>query len=165
MTPETAKGLLDFLLPQLREEAATTRKVLAAIPADGGAYKPSEKCMTGLELATHIAAAEAFFLNGVITGAFEWKQPDLKTPAEVVAFYDATVPPLLDKLAGLSPEQLANPLTFAIFTEPAVGFLNLSMKHGVHHRGQLSTYLRPMGGKVPSIYGPSADESVQAAGQ
>jgi uncharacterized damage-inducible protein DinB len=164
MTPETAKELLDFLLPQLRQETATTRKVLAAMPADGGAYKPSEKCMSGLDLATHIAAAEVFFLNGVIAGAFEWKQPELKTPAEVVAFYDATVPPLLDKVAGLSPEHLAKPITFAVFTEPGVGFLNLSMKHSVHHRGQLSAYLRPMGGKVPSIYGPSGDDSVEAAG-
>src|SRR5262252_8556725 len=96
MTPETAKTIADFLTPQLAQEHATTRKVLAAVPAEDPSYKPSEKCMSALDLATHIAAAEAFFLSGVINGAFEWKQPDLKTPAEVLKFYDEVVPPLID---------------------------------------------------------------------
>src|SRR5438105_1444644 len=113
MTQESAKALLDFLLPQIQQESATTRKVLAAVPADTCGYRPSEKCMTGLELATHIAAAEAFFLNGVINGAFDWKQPDLKTPADVVAFYDETVPPLIAQVATLSGEKLAKVIHFA----------------------------------------------------
>ena len=57
--------------------------------------------MTGLELASHIALAEAFFLRGVINGAFEWKQLELKTPAEVLAYYDENVPPLLAQVASL----------------------------------------------------------------
>src|SRR3954467_8126590 len=101
MTQESAKALLDFLLPQIQQESATTRKVLEAVPADTCQYRPSEKCMTGLELATHIAAAEAFFLNGVIDGAFNWKQPDLKTPADVVAYYDENIPGLFEKIAAL----------------------------------------------------------------
>ena len=163
MTHEAAKTLADFIVPQLRQESATTRKVLAAVPATGFEYKPSEKCMSGLALATHIAAAEAFFLQGVIDGEFKWSQPDLKTPAEVVAWYDEKVPGLLTQAAGLSGEQLSKPLKFAIFEWPAVQYLALSLKHGIHHRGQLSAYLRPMGGKVPSIYGPSADEGVGAS--
>ncbi len=158
MTPETAKGILDFLLPQLQHESATTRKVLAAVPESGFDYKPSEKCMSGLALATHIAAAEAFFLNGVLNGTFEWKQPDPKSPADVVKLYDETVPELIAKVGGLSGEELAKELKFAVFNLPAVEYVNLSMKHSIHHRGQLSAYLRPMGGKVPSIYGPSGDE-------
>jgi len=163
MTEETAKGLLDFLLPQLRQESATTHKVLAAVPAGECQYKPSERCMTGLELATHIAAAEVFFLEGVCNGAFEWKQPDFKTPAEAMAFYDEKVPPLFDRVASLPAEKLAQPITFAAWTEPAVTYLSLSLRHSIHHRGQLSAYLRPMGAKVPSIYGPSADEGREAA--
>jgi uncharacterized damage-inducible protein DinB len=158
MTPETAKTIADFLAPQLAQEHATTRKVLAAVPADNFTYKPSEKCMTAIDLATHIAAAEAFFLNGVINGGFEWKQPDLKTPAEVLKFYDEVVPPLLEQVNQLPPEKLAQVISFAIFSNPAVAYLQLHLKHNAHHRGQLSAYLRPMGGKVPSIYGPSADE-------
>jgi len=163
MTHETAKSLLDFILPQIEQESATTRKVLACIPAETCQYKPSEKCMSALELATHIAAAEAFFLSGVLNGAFEWKQPDLKTPAEVLAFYDATVPPLIAQVGALSGEKLAQPIAFAIWNDPGVLYLNLHLKHSIHHRGQLSAYLRPMGSKVPSIYGPSADEPVQSA--
>ena len=163
MTPETAKALLEFLLPQLQQESATTRKVLAAVPSQRCDYKPSELCMSGLDLAGHIAAAEVFFLSGVVNGAFEWKQPEFKTPAEVVAFYDANVPALVAKVGAMPADKLAQTVTFSIWTDPAVTFLNLGLKHGIHHRGQLSSYLRPMGGKVPSIYGPSADEPREAA--
>ena len=163
MTNESAKALADFLLSQLQQESALTRKVLAAVPDENYAYKPSDKCMTGLQLATHIAAAEAFFLSGVINGGFNWQQPDLKTPADVVTWYDENIPGLQAKAAELSGEQLAQPIQFAVWNEPAVTYLTLCLKHGIHHRGQLSTYLRPMGGKVPSIYGPSADEPRKAA--
>jgi len=162
MTNEAAKILGDFLVAQIRQESATTRKVLAAVPAGNTEYKPSEKCMGGLQLATHIAAADAFFLRGVIDGEFKWEQPDLKTPDEVVAWYDAQLPALLDAAAALPPEKLTKPLKFAIFELPALDYLTMSLKHTIHHRGQLSAYLRPMGGKVPSIYGPSADEGIGA---
>lgn len=163
MTPENAKGMRDFLLGQLRHEYKTTCKVLAAVPADHCAYKPSEKCMTGLALASHIALAETFFLNGVINGAFDWKQQEFADPAAVLAYYENTVPALFEELAAMSGEKLAQPVTFAAWTQPAVTYLVLNLKHGIHHRGQLSAYLRPMGAKVPSIYGPSADEAVEAA--
>ncbi|HTS24810.1 MAG TPA: DinB family protein [Bryobacteraceae bacterium] len=163
MTEETAKGLCDYILPQLQREYATTCKVLAAVPADTCNYKPSEKCMTGLELASHIALADAFFLRGVINGAFEWKQQEFKTPGEVLAFYQETVPGLMAQIADLPGAKLAQDITFATWTHPAITYLSLNMSHGIHHRGQLSAYLRPMGAKVPSIYGPSADEAIEAA--
>jgi uncharacterized damage-inducible protein DinB len=164
MTEDTAKGLLGFLLPQLQQEFATTRKVLAAVPAAHCDYKPGERSMSAQELAVHIAASEAFFLRGVLNGAFEWQQPDLKTPAEVLAYYDENVPPLIEKLAALPAEKLAQALAMGPWNEPAIAFVSLSLRHSIHHRGQLSAYLRPMGAKVPSIYGPSADEGEQAAG-
>ncbi|MBZ5623340.1 MAG: DinB family protein [Acidobacteriia bacterium] len=163
MTEETAQALLDYLLPQLQKEFSTTRKVLAAVPAEHCDYKPSELCMTGLQLANHIAVAEAFFLRGVLNGAFEWKAMEFKTPAEVLAFYDETIPPLMAQIAGMPGAKLAQDITFAVFTQPAVTYLSFDMSHGIHHRGQLSAYLRPMGAKVPSIYGPSADEPIAAA--
>jgi uncharacterized damage-inducible protein DinB len=49
-----------------------------------------------------------------------------------------------------------------MFDFPGVDYLSLSLRHSVHHRGQLSAYLRPMGAKVPGIYGPSGDETVKA---
>ena len=159
MTADTAKTIADFLLQQTEQEYATTCKVLAAVPEEQSSYKPGEKCMSGLELATHIAASEPFFLRGVISGAFEWKQSDCKTPAEALAFYQESVPGLIAEARALSGEKLAAPIAFGPWNEPAVNYLAINLKHGVHHRGQLSAYLRPMGAKVPSIYGPSADEN------
>ena len=164
MTPDTAKTLLDFLLPQVRQEFQVTRKVLAAVPAAACGYKPSERCMSALELANHIAGSEAFFLNGVLHGAFaagDDEHAKATTPAEVLAFYD-TLPGLIDEIGKLPAEKLAQDVTFYQWTQPAITFLQLHLKHNVHHRGQLAAYLRPMGSKVPSIYGPSADEGLEA---
>ena len=163
MTEETAKGLAEYLLPQLQHEYTTTCKVLAAVPEGESGYKPSDKCMTGIELAAHIALAEVFFLRGVTSGAFEWKQLDFKTPAEVLAYYQENAPALLAEVAALPGDKLAKNIPFAVWDQPAVTYLSLCMSHGIHHRGQLSAYLRPMGAKVPSIYGPSADEPKAAA--
>jgi uncharacterized damage-inducible protein DinB len=109
------------------------------------------------------ASAEAFFLRGVINGKFDWKQEEFADPAAVLAYYDANVPALFDQLATLTGEQLTAPVTFAVWTQPAVNYLVLDLKHGIHHRGQLSAYLRPMGAKVPSIYGPSGDTEKPAS--
>lgn len=166
MTSESAKSLAEYLLGQLRYEHDVTRKVLAAVPSDQCSYQPSEKCMTGIALAAHIATAEAFFLNGVLTGSFNpGKPPELKTPAEVVAWYDANIAAMYDQVAAMPGEKLAQPINFFnMMNFPAVEYLSVCLKHGIHHRGQLSAYLRPMGAKVPGIYGPSADEPVTAAG-
>ena len=163
MTNDNAKALTDFLLPQLRQEFQTTRNVIAAMPADTSGYKPSEKCMSGLQLASHIALAEAFFLNGVINGNFDWKDQQFADPAAVLAYCDATIPALFDKVEALPADKLAQPITFHSWTMAAVEYLALDLKHTIHHRGQLSAYLRPMGGKVPSIYGPTADTEAQTS--
>jgi uncharacterized damage-inducible protein DinB len=163
MTEDTAKTIADFVLQQIEQESATTRKLLAAVPAEHSSYKPSDKCMSALDLASHIAASEVFFLRGVINGAFAWNEPDFKTPAEALAFFDETVPGLIAEVRALPPAKLATPIQLGPWNDPAVMYLSFDLKHGVHHRGQLSAYLRPMGAKVPSIYGPSADEGVQAA--
>jgi uncharacterized damage-inducible protein DinB len=63
------------------------------------------------------------------------------------------------QVKALSDDQLLKPISFfGIMTQPAVTYLSFLLMHGIHHRGQLSTYLRAMGAKVPSIYGGSADE-------
>jgi uncharacterized damage-inducible protein DinB len=64
----------------------------------------------------------------------------------------------LDRVRGIPGEKLTNVIDlFGMIQAPGVNFLAIALKHSVHHRGQLSTYLRAMGGKVPGIYGPSAD--------
>ena len=163
MTPENAQAIAAFLLPQLRQEFETTRRVIAAVPADTAGYKPSEKCMSGLQLSTHIALSEAFFLNGVINGKFDWVDQKFADPAAVLAFYDAAIPALFNQIEALPAENLAQPITFHSWTMSAVDYLAMDLKHGIHHRGQLSAYLRPMGAKVPSIYGPTADTEAEAS--
>ena len=160
MSPEKAKIVSDFLCKNLENEYKTTRRVLAALPDNQMEWQPHEKGFKAGDLAWHIVGADCFFLTGIADGAYgapaKIERP--KTVAEIVAFYDQHFPPLLERVQSLSGEQMAKPLTFAIFNNPAVIFLNLASHHSVHHRGQLSAYLRAMGAKVPSIYGPSADE-------
>ena len=75
-----------------------------------------------------------------------------------MARYQVRMPAAIARLKGMPAEQWARELDmFGKWKMPAVGFLSLAVRHSIHHRGQLSAYLRAMGGKVPSIYGPSAD--------
>jgi uncharacterized damage-inducible protein DinB len=79
-------------------------------------------------------------------------------PADAVARYRSSVPLALDRVRAMSGDQLASTLNlFDMMTTSGVNFLAMALKHSVHHRGQLSTYLRAMGGTVPGNYGPTAD--------
>ena len=166
MTSEQAKTILDFLLPTLHSEVKTTAKVIAAAPAEQEGFKPSDRCMTALELAWHTASADVWFLNSIVDGKFDspggGKPEEIKTIVDVSTWYEANMAPAMARLAGASLESLAAPVSFFGMMEwPALGYLNFSMLHTAHHRGQLSSYLRPMGGKVPAIYGGSADEPLK----
>ncbi len=161
MSPEKAKTIADFLCTNLEREYSTTRRVLAALPDDQMNWQPHEKGMKAGELAWHIATSDCYFLRSVADGAFavpvKMEQP--ATAAEMVAYYDANFPPLLERCKNLTGEQALKELDFrGVFVQPAALFLNLCNGHSIHHRGQLSTYLRATGTKVPKIYGRSADE-------
>lgn len=161
MKAESAGAVLEFLVPAVENEAQLTRKVILAVPADKGHFRPDEKAMSALELCWHIAAAEAFFLGAVTTGVFPpfTKMPEnVKTPTDVAAWFDTQVAANVAKLKSMSGEQAAKIVETPFGARPAITFLNLSINHTAHHRGQLSTYLRPMGAKVPSIYGSSRDD-------
>ena len=137
-------------------------RVIQAIPLDKGDYRPDTVSKTALELAWHIAAAEKRFLSGICTGAFDFapihRPESIDDSAKIAAWFDETFRANLQQVEGLSGEQLAKMIDFrGIFQQPAVLFLGLSQNHSIHHRGQLSMYLRPMGAKVPSIYGESYD--------
>jgi uncharacterized damage-inducible protein DinB len=161
MTSEQARTLCEAYLADIITESATTKKVLAAVPADKSSYAPSEKCMSALKLCNHIATSEIGFLTAVAEGAFTQQTfTDLKeaTPAAAIMWYEQRLPGAIERVKALSGEALAKDVDFfGIMKMPAVAVLGLNVKHGVHHRGQLSSYLRPMGAKVPSIYGPSGD--------
>jgi|SRR3954447_20754321 len=168
MTPEQATGLLRFIEPQLSQEFDITRRVLAAVPDDKADYRPHPTNMAAGELAQHIALSEIWFLESVLKGEFsepdDMKPTEMK-PGEIASLYEARLPGLIQQLNGLSGEQLARDVKFFTFNLPLVVYLQFAQKHTIHHRGQLSAYLRPMGCKVPCIYGGSADEPMTAATQ
>lgn len=162
MRADQAKFLLDFYLPRLQSEQAITKRILAAVPADQGDYRPDPKCMNALKLCWHTAGTEMWFLDAVIEHAF--KDDDratlraTKTGAEVAAWYEENFSERLPRLAALSGEHLSTPVNWiGLRNEPAVTYLSFGLRHSVHHRGYLAAYLRPMGAKIPVIYVESAD--------
>ena len=161
LSHEEAKLLTGFILSEYERERATTVKVLEAMPAGHEAYTPDAKSMNALKLAWHIASSELFFFELAIHGAMPKLNGEMPASihdaATVVAWYNATLPSQIDKAKSLSGEALSRLIDFYGSKVPAYAMLQLMLKHSIHHRGQLSAYLRPMGGKVPGIYGPSAD--------
>lgn len=162
LTPNLAKCALQMALPTIQREHDTTRAVLAAIPDNGGDYKPEPAARTALEIAWHIVAAEHRFFSAVSQGSFDFtpnhKPDSLKTGADIANYYDELLPKDHAALTGLTGEHLAQKIDFRGMVQmPAVAFLDLGLRHTIHHRGQLSVYLRPAGGKVPAIYGESYD--------
>jgi uncharacterized damage-inducible protein DinB len=163
VSPQEAKTVADFLLADFSYEMQTTLSVLGAVPNNHLDYRPNAKSKTGLGLVRHITLEDEWILNCIANGAFTPPPDDsdacgIMTPADAVARYKAKVPAALDRVRALSGEQLVKVIDLlGMMQMPTVNFVSLAVKHSVHHRGQLSTYLRPMGGKVPGIYGPTAD--------
>jgi uncharacterized damage-inducible protein DinB len=171
MNPDQAKFLADYFVRMIAGEAQTTAKVLAAVPDVGRDYRPDAKSRSAWELATHMASADVWFLDSIAKGAFVFDPSAEKqqiaaftTIKDVVDFYNREVPDRLQALGALSPQELAADVDFfGMFTQARAGLLGMANNHSIHHRGQLASYLRAMGSKVPSIYGGSADEPMTAA--
>ncbi len=145
------------------KEAPATRKVLSRIP-EGSSYRPDPKSRTAREIAHLIVREEIALADGLEKGFFEWLEvpapPTMKEVLDLYATHHDAITRRLHALDGARWEQKipfiyqGQEVMSAPGYENAWGFL-LDM---IHHRGQLSTYLRPMGSTVPQIYGPSADE-------
>ena len=165
MTTEQAAWMRDFYLRPLKLESATTLKVITAVPATAADYRPDAASRTALDLLRHIAATDNRFVETVLNGVFSTDSiipESAQTPAQVGEWYAERHAANRERLAAVPPADLIKPVDFrAMFTWPAVMFLQLGLHHTIHHRGQLSAYLRAMGAKVPSIYGESYD-AVQA---
>jgi uncharacterized damage-inducible protein DinB len=165
MTAEQAIFLLqDVYLGALKNESRITKKVLESVPPDNREYKPDPNSRTANELVRHIAAAENRFLETVINGVFDTNPSlipeNVKTPQQIAAWYEERFARNFEALTKTSGEQLTKIVDFrGLFQMPAVSFVMLALHHTIHHRGQLSSYLRCMGAKVPSIYGESYDDA------
>jgi uncharacterized damage-inducible protein DinB len=161
LTPEFALGYRAMMLDGIVREAEVTKKVIAAVPDAASSYKPDPNARTAKELAWHLANSDIQFLDAIADLKFNMETPDHKpqTSAEIAAWYDSEVKRGVARVAALTGEQLVTPVNFLnVFNLPAVLYLGFLNNHSIHHRGELATYLRPMGSKVPSIYGGSYDE-------
>jgi len=163
LTPEQATFILAATaLPSLHAEHAVTKSVIAAIPADKADFRPDTIVRSAIDLAWHIATAETRFLDAVVSGAFDFsggsRPESVQAPSDVVNWYSERFAKAVDGLRQMTGDQLTRIIDFrGLFRLPAVAYVEIGLHHSIHHRGQLSMYLRPMGAKVPSIYGESYD--------
>lgn len=157
-----------MLLPEFDHEMANTRKTLARVPNDKLEFKPHEKSFTLLALASHISNVPAWVEMTLqldeldVSGPFERDEPT--NTEELLAEFDENVKKARGIIEAATGEQLATSWTMKmdgaeVFTMPkAAVFRSFIMNHMVHHRAQLTVYLRLLDVPVPALYGPSADE-------
>jgi uncharacterized damage-inducible protein DinB len=162
-------GLNTALLAELQQEAATSRKVLERIPESAFDWKPHEKSMSMGKLATHVAEMFTWFKTAIQTPELdfakeEYKPFEPKSSQELLDYFDKNVSEAKQALESMSDDVLKENWSLkngeqVYFTMPKAAVLRaFCYSHIIHHRGQLSVYLRLNDIPVPSIYGPSADE-------
>ena len=160
--------IVDALLPEFDHEMTTTRKLLERVPEDRLDWKPHQKSFSLGQLAQHVATIPMW--GGVTLNQVELdlggtaQLPQLRTRSELLGVFDKHASDARAALTGKTDAELMAPWTLkkdghTIFSMPkAAVWRSFVLSHLIHHRGQLSVYLRMQDVPVPSIYGPSADE-------
>lgn len=161
-------AIRDALLPEFDHEMATARKVIERVPAEKFGYKPHEKSMTMGRLASHIAEMPTWAITGIATDSLDlaggYNPFEPKSTAELLEAFDKNVSGAHNAIAGVSDETLMKSWSLkrgdvTLLTMPKIAVVrSFVLNHVIHHRGQLSVYLRLNDIPVPSLYGPSADE-------
>lgn len=163
-------AIKEALLPEYDHEMATTRRVLDRVPEAEFGWKPHERSMTLGQLSGHLANLPMWCSAVLDAAEFDLsaagdQRP--KTPVSRDALleeFDAKVAAARTSLAARTDAELLTPWTLRqgsheIFTLPRISAIrSFVMNHAIHHRGQLSVYLRLKNVAVPPIYGPTADE-------
>jgi uncharacterized damage-inducible protein DinB len=163
-------SMIEALLPEFDREMTTTRKVLERVPNESLGWKPHAKSFSLGELASHVAALPTFATETLNRSEFDIGnlRPPVSLPSrtDVLAAFDASTGAARAALVARSDADLMAIWTLkrngtALYSMPkGVVLRSLVLSHLIHHRGQLSVYLRLLDVPVPSIYGPSADEPV-----
>lgn len=161
--------LVDALLPEFDHEMTTTRKLLERVPDDRRDWKPHARSFSLGQLAEHVATIPSWGLVTLTQSEFDVSgsppPQEMRARAELLAAFDKHVADTRAALAGRTDAELMAPWALkrngqVIFSMPkAAVWRSFVVNHLVHHRGQLSVYLRLLDVPVPSIYGPSADEA------
>ena len=140
------------------KEARTTSKVLSRIP-EGSDYRPDPKSRTARDIAWQIVNEEKMIIDALEKGSAEWAPaPPPATMKELCDTYNRQSTDIVRRLQALPAARWDGTLEFFGRQRPASPMAWSFLFDIVHHRGQITTYLRPMGSTVPQIYGPSADE-------
>jgi len=169
---ESEMSIAASLLPEFDHEMASTRKVLERLPADKADWKPHAKSFALGALAQHVAELTGWATMAVRTSEFDmnppggagYTAPAFTTKEALLAAFDRSAAEARAAIAGASDADLMAGWSLknagqTIFTIPRVGVVRTwVLNHVIHHRGQLSVYLRLLDVPVPAIYGPSADE-------
>lgn len=163
-------SICEPLAAEMEQEAKTTRRLLERVPAESFGWKPHEKSMSLGQLAGHVAQLPSLIGVALTEDEFDfavagWKPFSPQSTAELVEQFDANVRAAAETLKGTADERMGETwklksgdhVLFELPRAAVVRFVGLN--HVVHHRGQLSVYLRLLDVPLPSIYGPSADES------
>lgn len=166
-------ALVDALLPEFDHEIAATRRLLDRLPADQLTWKPHAKSMTLGALAEHLGHLGVWGQLTLTPSAVDLEtiarppgyQP-MTVKADILAHFDTQMAAARVALAGRTDAELMAPWTLRkgaqqFFTMPKASYWRtFVMNHLIHHRGQLTVYLRELDVPLPSIYGPSADEAM-----
>jgi uncharacterized damage-inducible protein DinB len=163
-------SLSQSLLPEFDQEMASTRRLLERVPTDKFAWTPHDKSTPLGKLASHVAnlpsmASLAVSSPELNVAGPRTPQPTAETTEELLANFDRAAAAARVSIAGASDEDLFQKFTLrngerVMFSLPKISALRtFFLSHVIHHRGQLTVYLRLNDIPVPGLYGPSADES------
>lgn len=154
----------EFFVKRWEAEQPAFARVLRAMPGDQLAYRPHERSTSAGDLAWQLAEEQRVLSDLLDRGEMAWEErPRPESIDAIVAAWEKATADLRQRLTGLDEAKSAGKAAFLmggapVWTDTVGNMLWGMLFDMIHHRGQLSAYLRPMGGKVPSIYGPSADD-------
>jgi hypothetical protein len=152
----------DDIITVLNKEFATTVKVMEAYPADQVHFTPHERSSTAKKLFSTFVF-EMYLLDGYVVGTpfdtDKFKNYDPQDIAAIITDFKTETAKIISEIENMNEEDLAKTISFGGRTFVADEFIMMMLHDQIHHRGQLTVYLRMAGGKVPSIYGPSADDT------
>jgi uncharacterized damage-inducible protein DinB len=167
--------LSETLLAEFNQEAKNTRRVLERVPEDRLSWQPHPKSMSLGRLASHLAELPFMGASILLGSSFDVDPPDgntayvpqnVKSKEEILALFDKSVTTARRAIADADDDLFRQPWSLLkggqpVWTLPKAAVLrNMLLNHTIHHRGQLTVYLRLVGAPVPAVYGPSADEEM-----
>ena len=162
MRADQAKAVAEVIGQGLQGEWMHTYKAINAVPDAKKDFKPETNSRSAWDLAQHIAMCDVGFLHAVAANSFSVfpAKTSAKTIPELADWYKHEMPKALEKVLSLDGNHLSQIVEAFGMKLPSATYLMFCNNHMIHHRGQLTTYIRPAGGKVPAMYGESFDEKM-----